>query len=469
MSFKSRMNVFTASIVAFLMIFLSKNSVAQTGTPSSPLQFRLGDATITPLGFLDLTNTYRSTNAGTSLQTNFGSIPYLNTPAGRLSEDKFSAGNSRLGFRVDTIAKGWNVLGYFEGDFVGGVAANNTQVTSNSLLFRIRLYWVQTRKGAFEMLAGQSWSMMTPNRRQISPLPEDLWYGQEIDVNYLNGLTWGRIPGIRFLYHPSEKATFGVSFENAVQYFGGSGGGGVPTLPAALSGPMAFELDQNVSNGIAVPNLHPDIIAKAAFDPNPHVHFEATGMETTVKLLNPNTLQSFTKGGGGGQLNGNFEIFKNFRLISNNYWSDGGGRYIFGIAPNFIVRADGSPSLIHSGSTTQGFETRVKSTELYAYYGGVYISRNTALDTNGAPIGYGYPGSPNSQNRTTQEGTTGFIHTLWADEKYGSMQLMAQYAYLFRNPWSVEAGAPKNTHQDAVWFNLRYVLPGSAPVVVLQK
>jgi hypothetical protein len=319
------------------------------------------------------------------------------------------------------------------------------------------------------MLAGQSWSMMTPNRRQISALPGDLFFSQVVDVNYLNGLTWGRIPGIRFLYHPTEKATFGVSLENAAQYFGGSGGGGVPTLPAALAGPIAFELDQNLANGIATPNVHPDIIAKAAFDPNSHVHLEATGIERTVKLFNPNTQQYFTKGSGGGELNGNFEIFKNLRLISNNYWSDGGGRYIFGLAPDFIVRADGSPSFIHSGSTIQGFETRIQNTQVYAYYGGVYIRRNTALDTNGARIGYGYPGSLNSHNRTTQEGTAGFIHTLWADGKYGSMQLMAQYAYFFRNPWSVAAGTPKNTHEHAVWFNLRYVLPGSAPTVVLNK
>ena len=95
---------------------------------------------------MDLTNTYRSTNAGTSLQTNFGSIPYNNVPAGRLSEDKFSAANSRIGFRVDALVKGTKILGYYEGDFVGGVAGNNTQVSSNSLLYRIRLYWVDARR-----------------------------------------------------------------------------------------------------------------------------------------------------------------------------------------------------------------------------------------------------------------------------------------------------------------------------------
>src|SRR5207302_5108940 len=116
--------------------------VAQAAADTSALQFKIGDATITPVGFMDLTNTYRSTNSGTSLQTNFGSIPYNNTVAGRLSENKLSAANSRIGFRVDANFKGAKILGYYEGDFVGGVAGNNTQVSSNSLLYRIRLYWV---------------------------------------------------------------------------------------------------------------------------------------------------------------------------------------------------------------------------------------------------------------------------------------------------------------------------------------
>jgi hypothetical protein len=444
----------------------------QADAPASPLQIRIGDAAITPVGFMDLTNTFRSTNAGTSLQTNFGSIPYNNVLAGRFTEDKFSAANSRIGFRVDAIAKGFNVLGYYEGDFVGGVGngSNNTQVSSNSLLYRIRLYWVDVRKGPFEMLAGQSWSMLTPNRTQISALPGNLFFSQVVDVNYINGLTWGRIPGIRFLYHPTEKATMGLSLENASQYFGGSGGGGVPTMPAALAASLPAETDQNVNNGVAIPTVHPDIIAKVAFDPNSHVHFEVAGVERTVKLFNPNTQVYFTKGSGGGSINGNFEILKNFRLISNNFWSDGGGRYLFGVAPDFIVHADGSPSFIHSGSAIEGFETRFQNTQWYGYYGGIYIARNTALDANGTTrIGYGYTGSPNSQNRSTQEGTTGIIQTFFNDSKYGAVQMMLQYAYFTRNPWFVAAGAPKNAHESAVWFNLRYVLPGSAPTVVLQK
>lgn len=434
----------------------------------SPLQIHIGDATITPVGFMDITNTYRSTNAGTSLQTNFGSIPYNNTVQGRLSEDKWSAENSRLGLRVDAKVKGANVLGYFEGDFVGGAGngANNTQVSSNSMLFRIRQYYVDVRKGFWEVLAGQAWSMLLPNRRGMSPLPADLFYTQVVDVNYTNGLFWGRIPGIRFIGHPSNKVTFGLALENSTQYFGGSGGGGVPVLPAQLATAYASQVDNGSANDRSLPNVHPDIIAKFVVEPSSRFHFEVGGVESTVKTFNPFSGQYFTKVGGAGTLAINGALTKNFRVVVNNFYGDGAGRYLFGEAPNFIVRADGSPSLVHSASTVSGFEATIKNFAPYVYYGGVYVGRNSAFDANGTTrIGYGFPGSSNGQNRSIQEVTFGWTHTIWRDGKYGALQWMAQYAYFFRNPWSVAPGAPKNAHENVAWFNLRYVLPGTAPTV----
>lgn len=448
---------------------------AQEQIPESPLQLRIGNTSITPVGFVDATNTFRSTASGAGLATNFGNYPYNNNlPTGRLTEDRMSLQNSRIGMRLDSLYKGYHILGYFESDFVGGVgdSAYNTQVTSNSMLLRLRLYWVSIRKSKYEFLAGQSWSMMTPNRRQISALPGDLFYGQEFDVNYLNGLTWGRIPGYRFLYHASDKITWGISAENGDQYFGGSGGGGVPTLPAALSSLTSTELDANVANGLTkISNLRPDIISKLAFDPNARVHFEIAGVTSGAKIFNPNTTgpgaqQYFTANGAGGSFNSNFEVVKNFRLIENFFWSDGEGRYLFGLAPNFIIEANGNPSLVHSGSTVDGFEWALGKSSIYGYYGGVYVGRDTALDANGTTlIGYGYKGSPNSQNRTMQEATIGITQTLFRDPKYGQVSVYLDYAYFFRYPWYVAPNSPKGAFQHAVWFDLRYTLPGSAPTI----
>ena len=98
-------------------------------------------------------------------------------------------------------------------------------------------------------------------------------------------------------------------------------------------------------------------------------------------------------------------------------------------------------------------------------YGGIVTERNTALDTGNKLIGWGFTGSSNAQNRTIQEGTFGWIHTLWRDPKYGALQYITQYAYFTRDPFFVAANTPKNAHQNAIWFDLRYVLPGSAPTI----
>ena len=435
--------------------------------PASPLQIHIGGATITPVGFMDLTNTWRSTNSGASLATNFASLPYDTTPQSHLSEDRFSAQNSRLGIRVDADFKGAHVLGYMEGDFVG-FAPTNSQVTSNSMTYRLRLYWVNVRKNIWEFQAGQSWSLLTPNRVGLSALPGDLFYGQEFDVNYLNGLTWGRIPGVRFIVHPNRVISAGISLESAEQYIGGSGGAPTPVLPAAFAASNFFNEVDNGSTTTAVPNVHPDVIAKIAFDTKvagKQWHFEVAGLERTFKTYNPTTAQYFTKAGGGASVNMGLEVAKNFRLFTNNFWSDGGGRYLFGIVPDMIIRANGSPSLIHTGSTLDGFEWQMHNSMIYGYYGGIYAQRNTALDANGSPIGYGFPGAPIAQNRTTQEITGGLTQTLWKDPRYGALQVFLQYAYFTRNPWMAPIAGPKMAMQHAAWFNFRYVLPGSAPTI----
>ena len=70
------------------------------------------------------------------------------------------------------------MLGYFESDFLGAVPGN-VAVSSSSATNRLRLYWVDVKKGKLELLGGQSWSMLTPNRKGLSPLPGDLFYYPE--------------------------------------------------------------------------------------------------------------------------------------------------------------------------------------------------------------------------------------------------------------------------------------------------
>jgi hypothetical protein len=447
---------------------------------SSPLQLKIGDAYITPVGFMDMTSVSRSTNTGSGIGTNFGSVPYTNTQAGSLTESRLSIQNSRIGARIDAIAKGWNVLGYWESDFLGQLGNppnGGLAVTSNPYVFRMRLYWVDVRKDKFEFLAGQSWSLMTPNRKGVSPLPGDIFYSQDIDVNYQLGLTWGRIPGFRAAYHFSDKAVFALALENSEPYVGGGNGGSGATLPALISttattgtlqGSVLGGQINNGSSSINSAALAPDIIAKLAFDPTSRFHFEVDGVEITNKIAYPvgtAPFPTFSKTGGGGSVNLSFELVKNFRILTNNFYSSGGGRYIFGQAPDFIIRSNGSLSLVHSASTVTGFEATVGKTLFYGYYGGVYVGRDMALDANGtSKIGYG-PISSDGQNRAIQEITFGTNTTLMRDPKWGALNLMFQYSYLQRNPWLAAIGAPSNAHADMGFLNLRYTLPGSAPTL----
>ena len=436
---------------------------AAAAAPSAPLQLQIGNVGIMPVGFLDLTLSWKDKNAGGSLGSTFANIPYNNATTAKLSEFRFSPQNSRLGFRIDGDWKDTHFIAYNEFDFLGTSGSNSITVTNGAFVPRLRLFWVDLRKGKVEFLTGQSWSMLTPNRKGISALPGDLFYSQVVDVNYVIGLPWTRQPGMRVLYHPNNQVTLGFSAENPDQYIGGSGGGPTITLPNALTGLAGTQLD-NGSTVQSIPNVHPDFIGKVAFDPNAHVHVEAVGIERTYKLYNPNTGQYFTKAAGGGGINGNFELVKNFRLVTNQLYGDGIGRYFFGSAPDLVVRSDGDLSSMHSVGWVEGFETTLKNTLLYAYYSGIYVGRNSGYDANGTSlIGYGYRGAPNSQNKTVQEITFGFNQTFWRDPKYGAINLMGQYAYIYRNPWYIAPNSPKGTHDNTIFINIRYTLPGAPP------
>ena len=444
----------------------------QAATSAAPLQIQLGNVTIQPIGFMDATAVWRNEAPGSGVASSFGSIPYSSAvPGGKLDEMRFSPQNSRLGFRVDGDWKGLKFIGYNEFDFNGTSGSNGIGVTNGAFVPRLRLFWVDTRKGPFEFLAGQSWSLLTPNRSGLSPLPGDIFFTQVVDLNYVLGLTWTRQPGFRFVVHaPKNVATWGVSFEQPNQYMGGSGGGPQITLPTALAGLLGTQLDNTSTSYLSTPNQMPDIITKLAFDPSKRAHVEVAGLVRDFKVYNLSTGaatsgQTFSKVGVGGSINANFEVVKNLRLVTNNFLSDGGGRYIFGQAPDLIIRADGSISPLHAMSTLDGFEANVtKTTLLYGYFGGIWIGKNVALDANGTTkVGYGFLGAANSQNHIEREYTFGINQPVWKDARYGAINVMGQYEYLRRNPWYIALNALDHASDSTIYFNVRYTLPGAAP------
>lgn len=434
---------------------------------TSPLSFRIGDAAFTPFGFMDFTTVYRTTNVGSGISTNFAGIPYSNTSAGQLSETRFSAQNSRLGLRIDSDVEDIDVLGYVETDFLGNVAST-LNVSSNSDTLRMRLYFADFKKGKWEFLAGQSWSLLTPNRVGLSPIPGDLFYTMDMDIAYQAGLVWARQPQVRAVYHASDEFTAGLSLENPDQYIGGANGSPAVTLPTGFNG---AEVDSG--SATSSPDAMPDIIGKLAYDTKVDGlpwHAEVAGLYRSFRIntltQGPSAVNSdSTAEGVGGSFNVDLELVKNLSFVGNAFLSDGGGRYIFGEAPDFVVNPQNRAgaytiSPVKSGSYLAGLEWKAtRQTALFGYYSGIGIERNAAQQANGSSVGYGYMGSPNTQNKAINELTFGAVETLWKEPAYGALQIIAQASYADREPWYVAPGAPREAHVGMLFMDLRYVLP----------
>ncbi len=434
--------------------------VAVTGGTTSPLSFRIGIADFTPFGFMDFTGVYRNENTGGSIGSSFGSVPFENSSTGQLSETKFSAQNSRVGLRIDSVVNDTKVLGYLETDFLGNAAAN-LFVTSNADTLRMRNYFVDMKNGQWEFLAGQDWSLLTPNRRGISPLPSDIFYSNDMDTNHQAGLTWARQPQIRLSYHATNELALAVSVENPDQYVGSA-----VVLPSAFT---AAEVDTTAAS--TQPDIFPDIIAKAAYDTKEvnglPWHLEVAGLVSSYKVNTySSTLNSSVTAEGAGVSAGvSLELVKGLTFIGTGFYSYGGGRYLQGLAPDFIIKAPDSTGaygigLVKSESSILGLEFAVDPSDTVSgYWSEIEIGQRYNQLANGTYVGYGYPGSANSNNKTIEEGTLANTYTFWKNPSYGALQLIGQVSYVSRTPWFVAAGAPSKADMTMVFLDLRYVLP----------
>jgi hypothetical protein len=450
--------------------------------PENPVSIKIGGAEFTPGGFVDLTGIFRSRDVGSGLGTNFTTIPYANTlPLGQLSEFRFTGQGSRLSLKVDARpSDATGVTGYVESDFNGFEPANSN-ISTKSDTFRLRLAFVQLRHNKWEIVTGQTWSLLTPTREGISPFPDNVFTALRLDSSYLTGLVFTRQPSLRFVYHATEHWALAVALENPQQFVPSS-------VVFPTDGSTNFFLQQ-FDNGSSsttaasaainptVPNLHPDIEAKTAFDwrtaGGKLFHIDAGGVARSFKVYNNLVTPAATNAitGGGGQFNANFEVLKNFHLIENAFYGDGVGRYIGGLGPDVVVKPDGTLSAVHAGSALGGFEWQTTPNFLVdGYYSGAYFWRNFDLTTKalGTPCGagltdyctgFGFVGSANTNNREYQEGSLGFIPTIWSSPNFGKLQLISQFSYVVRAPWYVPVDAPKNAHLFMTYIDLRYIIP----------
>jgi hypothetical protein len=431
----------------------SSNQQPDSGAQSSPLAIHVGDADLLFGGFIDATATRRNVNTGSGVGTSFGTIPFGNTVQGHMNDTQFSSQNSRLTLQATTKTGTADLKASLEVDFLGN-APNGLNVTSNSNTLRMRVFWAQYRQGAFEFLAGQSWSLMTPNRKGVSPETADVFFSQTVDPNYQVGLTWGRTMQFRLTAHPNDIFTAAASIENPDQYVGG----GV-RLPAGFP---TGEVDTGASVN-DVPNPFPDIIGKVAFDPKigrTHQHIDAAVLVRSFKTYSLGTDTTFGKTAIGGALTAAVEPLPSLRLVATGFYSSGGGRYLANTnLPDFIVNQDASMTLVTTWSSLIGTEIQAGSkTSLYAYFSAAHADGAVTTDVDGSAIGFGVPGST-AANERIAEATAGVIQTFFRDPKIGGIQFMAQYSHVRRTPFSVPSGTPPDASVNMLYFNVRYFLP----------
>lgn len=462
-------------------------AVQETEKPKeSPLSFRIGGADFTPGGFVDFENIFRTTNTGSASATSFGTIPFSNAAAGHLTEFRSTGQYSRYSLKVTAKYGANNVVGYIEGDFNGNDPAN-VFTSANSHTNRLRLYWLDLKRGKWEFLGGSTWGLETPNRIGLSPAPADLALTLSEDANVHVGVPYTRAAEFRAVYHFSEKTQWGVALQNPQQFTGSAVG-----FPAVFSTTLTPQFDTGVVAGI--PNVFPDIHTKFAYDTDTngrHFHVEAGGLMTSAKIAfqpvapPPVPFVTHSKIGGGVHGAFNYELVKNVRLLANGMWGNGIGRYMIGLGPQAVVfpiatsatTFDADLSLVHAGALLFGLEATRGKSQFGFYYGGNYFGRNafsdlTAPNTPGAVacapglpvlnkpcIGFGGTGSPGTANRALQQGSFEWTQTFWKNPQYGAVVLVTQTSYLTRSPWFVLAGNPKNAHLVMSFVSVRYVLP----------
>jgi hypothetical protein len=355
---------------------------------------------------------------------------------------------------------------------------------------RLRLYWLDLKRGHWEFLGGQSWGLLTPNRNGVSPMPSDLALTLSEDANIHVGIQHTRQGTFRAAWHPSDHFVWAFAVENSQQFTNGE-----VAVPTAFNTVLGNQLDGGATTG--VPNAGPDLATKFAYDTTfgggKKFHFEGGGMFTTAKVaVQPtgsaaNPFVKHLSVGEGVETAFNVELIKNFRFLVNGMYGNGIGRYLIGLGPEYVVRPiavgpgsfDVDTSMVHSGGGTAGFEFQLgPKTQIGTYYGGEYFQRNsfadlTAANTTGAPIscapgqpllnkpciGFGGTNSPNTNNRAIQEGTIDWTQTFWKNPQYGAVTLVMQASYLTRAPWFVPANQPKNAHLTMGYVGFRYILP----------
>lgn len=172
------------SAVCFLVANATLLPAGEQQDTPGPVLLHLGALTLRPSGFLDMIGMSRSATTADSVSTKFGNIPLADTP----DESIGSARHSRLMLKGGLAAGPVTFNGYLESDFMNFAAGQSS--------YRWRQYWGQAVIGKWEILGGQAWSLLRPNRVGTDS-DKDMMNTDVIEPAYHVGLLGSRVRQIR--------------------------------------------------------------------------------------------------------------------------------------------------------------------------------------------------------------------------------------------------------------------------------
>ena len=347
-------------------------------------------------------------------------------------------------------------------DFLGAApTANENQSTSFNM--RQRQLWGQAAfDSGWSFTAGQTWSLITTNKKGIEPRGE--WVPATIDAQYIVGYNFARLMTARVAKSfADKKATFAFSIENPAYLFGGSVPAGViTTLPGTGS--------LGNGNNYSV-NLAPDMIAKVAFDPGwGHYEIKALGrvfrdrVQTGAAGLTPGNNTQWGGGAGFGMI---LPFSKKVDFIAQGLAGYGVARYTDSSNVDVVIRPDGHVNAVDSLSGAAGFELHPNpKLDVYMYGGTEYLGRNYSYGapTNNytacfSPTETTFSCSANFKN--LYQGNVGFWYRFYKGA-YGTLQYGMQAAYTNKATWVGLSGttpASPTANDTMVYTSLRYVVP----------
>jgi hypothetical protein len=497
-SLNSTVSALKASNEALKTTVDKEQADAKKSEEIGPSTIRFKGVNITPMAWIEAATISRSRATGSDINTPLSGEPFPNSALSHISENNFTARQSRLMLLADTKIGSAKVNMYYEGDFLGtGVTSNNRQ--SNSYVFRQRQLWASLKfdSGLF-ISGGQMWSLVTESKKGIENRQEQ--FPLMIDPQYIVGWAWQRAYGFRVAKN-WDKFGFGVGIEGPQTTFGGRGSNNnfFFNVPGAGGGLYNF-VD---TNGYTA-NKSPDFLVKATYDPG-WGHYEivgilspfrdrvypcgaqplltpATGLNPNCTGANPNqsvagAFNDSTVGGGFGATARLPFAQKKIEFMAHFQGGDGIGRYSTAQLADVTARPNGTLAPIRSAAYLGEMELHPNPKfDIFAYYGGEYAARTAYTfvnPANGNRVGVGY-GSPlfNNSGCTTEgfpsipappvfpppatpanpssagtcngdihhiiEGTVGFWHKIYNGPK-GRLQWGVTYSYLTKYAWSGNA------------------------------